>query len=166
MSVKRKEKDMLAIKSKHIVLPIVALLLVTGIAFAQQPGTGHEHNEKMCSRGDKPMIPGLTEEQKEQMRELRVEHMKEVRQLRNQIGEQRARLRTLSTSDKVNMGEINRVIEDFGKMRTQMMKARAQHRQDVRELLTDEQRVIFDAHQPTQHDGPHHAERHQGRKPR
>lgn len=157
---------MLAIKTKHIVLSIVALLLVTGIAFAHQPGMDQEHGEKMCSRGHRPMISGLTEEQKEQMKGLRVEHMKAVQPLRNQIGEQRARLRTLSTSDKVDMAEINRVIDDIGKTRTQMMKAGAQHRQDVRELLTGEQRVIFDAHQPPHHDGLPHAGRHQGKKPR
>ncbi len=157
---------MLGIKTKHTVLPIVALLLVTGIAFAHQSGMGQERGEKMCQRGHRPMIPDLTEEQTEQMKELRVEHMKAVQPLRNQIGEKRARLRTLSTSDKVDMAGINRVIEDIGKMRTQMMKERAQHRQDVRELLTEEQRVIFDAHQPLHQDGPSHAERHLGRKPR
>ena len=155
---------MLAIKSKHIVLPVVALLLVTGIAFAQQPEIGHEHGEKMCSRSNKPMIPDLTEEQQEEIKALRVEHMKILQQLRNQLGEKKARLRTLSTGAKVDMSEINRVIEDVGEMRTQMMKMRAQHRQDLRELLTDEQRVIFDAHQPL-HGGPPHAERHPGRKP-
>lgn len=157
---------MLAIKSKHTALPIVALLLVTGIAFAQQPGMGQGHGEKMCSRGHRSMIRDLTEEQTEQMKELRVEHWKAVQPLRNQIGEKRARLRTLSTSDKVDMAGINRVIEDIGKMRTQMMKERARHRQDVRELLTEEQRVMFDAHQPLHQDGLPHAERHLGRKPR
>jgi Spy/CpxP family protein refolding chaperone len=82
------------------------------------------------------------------------------------LGEKKARLRTLSTGVKVDMDKINRVIEDFGEMRTEMMKMRAQHRQDIRELLTDEQRVMFDLHHPGHHDGPPHPERHSGRKPR
>lgn len=157
---------MFARKAKYAVLPIVAMLLVTGIAYGQQPEMGHTRGEKMCSRGHKPMIPDLSEKQKEEIEALRTEHMKIVQQLRNQLGEKKARLRTLSTSDKVNMSEINRVIEDLGEMRTQLMKSMAQHRQDVRELLTDEQRVIFDAHQPGHRDGPPHAERHPCRKSR
>lgn len=156
---------MLSKKTKYAVLPIIALLFVTGVAYGQQSEMGHEHGEKMCSRGHKPMIPDLTEKQKEKIKELRVEHMQELQQLRNQLGEKKARLRTLSTDVKVDMDEINRVIEDVGEMRTEMMKMRAQHRQDIRELLTDEQRVIFDAHQPGHHDGPSHPGRHPGRKP-
>ena len=45
-------------------------------------------------------------------------------------------------------------IEDIGKIKTEMMKLREQHRQDIRKLLTDEQRVFFDAHQPA-HQGGH-----------
>ncbi|KPK62775.1 hypothetical protein AMJ83_09845 [candidate division WOR_3 bacterium SM23_42] len=156
---------MLKPKPRHIVLLVAALLLVTGSAFAQPPGHGPERGERQHPREHGMMIPDLTEAQKEQMKELRVEHMKALQPLRNQMGEKKARLRTLSTSDKVNMTEINRVIDDIGKMQTQMMKLRAQHRQDVRKLLTDEQRVIFDAHKPPHQDGPPHAGKHLGRKP-
>ncbi len=153
-------------KAKYAVLPIVALLLATGIAYGQPPEMGRGKGEEMYSRGHRAMIPDLTEAQKEKMKALRIEHMKIVQQLRNQLGEKEARLRTLSTSDKVDMSEINRVIEEMGAMRTQLMKSMAQHRQKIRELLTDEQRVIFDAHQPPHHDGPPHAERRPGRETR
>lgn len=155
---------MLKKKSRHITLLVVAMLLVTGSALAQPPGQGSKHGEGKCPRDRRMMIPDLTEAQKEQMKELRVELMKAVQPLRNQMGEMKARLRTLSTSDKVNMTEINRVIDDIGKMRTQMMKLRVQHRQDVRKLLTEEQRVFFDVHKPSHRDGPSHAGPHHGRK--
>lgn len=156
---------MLKPKSKHVVLLIAALLLVSGSAFAQPPGQGPEGAERQCPREHGMMIPDLTEAQREQMKELRIEHMKALQQLRNQMGEKKARLRTLSTGDKVSMTEINSVIEDIGRMRTQMMKLRAQHRQDIRKLLTDEQRVIFDAHKPLHQDEHRHHGSHLGRKP-
>lgn len=99
------------------------------------------------------MIPDITDSQKEEMKSLHVDHMKMIQSLQNEIGEKQARLRTLQTADKVNMSEINRVIEDIGQIRTEMMKLKAAQYQEIRSLLTDEQRVFFDAHHPTHH-GP------------
>lgn len=161
---------MLKLRSKGIVLPIAALLLVAGTAFAQPPGMheqgpGREgmHGSKMS--GHKGMIPGLSEEQQEQIKTLRTEHMKAVQPLRNQLGEKKARLRTLTTADKVNMTDVNKIIDDIGKMQTQMMKLKEQHRQEIRKLLNDEQRVMFDVHQPP-HDGPRHEGMHQKKEMR
>ena len=89
--------------------------------------------------------------------------MKAMQPLRNQLGEKKARLRTLSTADKVNMTEVNKIIDDIGAMQTQLMKLKEQHRQEIRKLLNDEQRVMFDAHQPL-HDGPRHEGMHSEKK--
>lgn len=161
---------MLKLRSKQIVLPIAALLLVVGTAFAQPPGmhegsAGRKGMHGCRMREHKGMIPDLTEEQREQIKTLRTEHMKVMQPLRNQAGEKKARLRTLTTSDKVNMAEVNRVIDEVGNIRTEMMKLREQHRQEIRKLLNDEQRVFFDAHQPS-HDGPRHEGRHQKKEMR
>jgi Spy/CpxP family protein refolding chaperone len=160
MIQKRKEKNMFKLRSKQIVLPIAALLLIAGTAFAQPPemhgkGEGKEgaHGRRISEH--KGMIPGLSEEQQEQIKALKTEHMKAMQPLRNQLGEKKARLRTLTTADKVNMAEINKVIDDIGKMQTQLMKLKEQHRQEIRKLLNDEQRVMFDAHH-SPHDGPRH----------
>lgn len=150
---------MLTHRSKKIVLPVAALLLVVTSAFAQMPEMKPEHGEKegcCMGRGEHMMmIPGLTEQQLEQMKSIRTGHMKEMQSIRNQMDEKKARLRTLSTADKVDMAEINKVIDEIGRMQTQMMKSREQHRQDVRKMLTDEQRIFFDSRQPMHHEGPH-----------
>jgi Spy/CpxP family protein refolding chaperone len=153
---------MFKLRSKQIVLPIAVLLLVVGTALAQplgiqQEGAGRQGMHGCRMSEHKPMIPDLTEEQREQIKTLRTEHMKAVQPMRNQIGEKKARLRTLTTSDKVNMSEVDRVIEDIGKIKTEMMKLMAQHRQEIRRLLNDEQRVFFDAHHH-----PHDRRGHEG----
>jgi Spy/CpxP family protein refolding chaperone len=167
MFIKRKEKNMLKLKSKQIVLPIAVLLLVAGTAFAQPPGTqekaGGRKGMHGCEKHDqRMMIPDLTEEQHEQIKALRVEHMQSMQTLRNEFGEHQARLRTLTTKSKVNMNEVNRVIDQIGALRTQMMKQRVAHHQSIRESLTDEQRVFFDAHRPP-HDGSSHEGKHPGK---
>jgi Spy/CpxP family protein refolding chaperone len=165
MQDNRKERNML--KSKQIVLPIAALLIIVGSASAQPPKMESKGAKEQGMHGcmmseHKPMIPDLTEKQQEQIKTLRLEHMQAMKSLRNELGEKKARLRTLTTSDKVNMTEVNKVIDDIGRLQTQMMKLRVQHQQSIRELLTDEQRVFFDSHQPP-HDGPRHEGMHPGK---
>jgi len=153
------------LKSKQIVLSIAALLIIAGSAYAQPPMMERKGAEEQAMHGrkmpeHKGMIPGLAEEQLEQMKTLRTEHMKALQPILNQLGEKKARLHTLTTADKVNMAEVNKVIDDIGKMHTQIMKLKEQHRQEVRKMLNDEQRVFFDSHQPP-HDGPPHEGMHQ-----
>ena len=91
-------------------------------------------------------IPDLTEEQQSRITDLRTTHMKEMLSEQNVLNEKRAKLRTLQTAEKVEMNSINQLIEEMGAIHIRMHKARAQHRQDIRSLLTDEQRVYFDRH--------------------
>lgn len=89
-------------------------------------------------------IPDLTEEQKEQIKELEINHMKETLTLKNQLGEKEARLRTLSTADNVDINLIYEQIEEIGELKTQMMKQQAALHQEIRKILTDDQKVFFD----------------------
>jgi Spy/CpxP family protein refolding chaperone len=91
-----------------------------------------------------PGISNLSEEQKTKISAMRTSHMKEMQQLKNLTAENRAHYNTLMSADKADMAAINKNIEEFGKLRVEMMKKQAAHQQDVRALLTDEQRLAFD----------------------
>ncbi|MDD5572129.1 MAG: periplasmic heavy metal sensor [Bacteroidales bacterium] len=108
-----------------------------------------------CFAQDKTEIPSvavaetkdmlqLTPEQKTKMKDLKVAKMKETLPIKNQLGEKKAHLRTLSTSAKPDMIEINKTIDEIGALHTQLMKKNAAHQQEVRKILTDDQRIIFD----------------------
>jgi len=148
------------LKSRHIMLLIAASLILTGSAFAQQPRM-RPGDTAMQPMHDKehakhmPMLPDLTEKQKEQIKQVRTEHMKVILPLKNQLMEKKARLHTLSTSEKVNMKEINDMIEEIGAIKTRIMKEQAVHRQEVRKLLTAEQRLMFDMHPRPHKSLPH-----------
>jgi Spy/CpxP family protein refolding chaperone len=160
---------MSTIKNKSILLLIAALFVVSsGLVFAQIPkgdgeGKAPVHGEKFSGHG--PMIPDLTDVQKEQMQNLHLELLKAMKPLQNEIREKEAHLQTLQVADKVNMSEINKVIENIGQLRTKIMKLNAAHHQEIRSLLTEEQRVFFDAHHPPHgrpgdhHDQPDHGPR-------
>jgi Spy/CpxP family protein refolding chaperone len=104
-----------------------------------------------------PPIPDLTEEQKEQIKELEINHMKEVIPTKNKIGEREAHLRTLSTADNVDMNSIYELIEEIGGLKTQMMKQEATLHQGIRKILTSDQRLFFDM-------GPQHPEMLRGKR--
>ncbi len=90
-------------------------------------------------------IPDLTEEQKSAIKALRTEAKKQRLPLKNQLNEKRARLRTIATSSNVNMNELNKVADEIGSLRNQLMKQQLATHQKVRDLLTEEQRIHFDS---------------------
>jgi len=89
----------------------------------------------------------LSEVQREQIQEIRLNGQKGMLPLRNALQEKRARLRTLNTSEDYNKEAINEVVAEIGELRTAMLTMRMAHRQQVREILTDEQRIKFDSRQ-------------------
>jgi len=90
-------------------------------------------------------ILDLTPEQDAQISELRTKHLKEVTPLRNELGEKRAHLRTLQSADKPDLNAINKTIDEMATLRATIQKKGAAHRAEVASLLTEEQRVNFNA---------------------
>ncbi len=98
-------------------------------------------------------IPDLTEVQQKKIDELRLTHQKNMLEFRNQMAVKRAQLNTLTTADKADMNAINKTIDEIGALKTQMMKASENHRQQVRAELTASQKVQFDLRKGNGHRG-------------
>ena len=135
-------------KTYKLVLGIVVLFLAGTLALSAQPGPGQGPGKgKGCTMGmDCKGIPNLTEDQQKKIGDLRVAHQKEMMAFHNQMGELKAKQKTLTTADKPDMKAINANIDEITKLQNQMMKKAAEHRQQVRNLLTDEQKLWFDSH--------------------
>ena len=132
---------------------LMAALCFVGSAMAEEEDFELEEMDRLMpsrveQRKPGPKIPDLTEDQEEQMQTLRTDHLKAILPMRNELAEMNARLQTLSTADNADMSQINGLIEEMGALKMQMMKAGVAHRQEIRKLLTDEQRVVFDSHRP------------------
>lgn len=128
-----------------------ALILAMGLTFAAgnaiaQRGQGRMM-DKDFERGPRmgQFIPNLTPEQESLIQETRTKHLKEVTPLRNELGEKRAKLRTLQSADKPDLKEINKLIDEMAALRATIQKKGAAHRAGVSSILTDEQRVHFNA---------------------
>lgn len=135
---------------KKGIMTMSVLLMVSAI-MAQPgygPGNGYRRgfDNPPDSRSFCWRIPDITEEQNSQIQDLRTDHLKTMRPFRNEIREQRAQLRTLETADSPDMSKINNTIDNISGIQNKMHKTRASHIQDIRKILTEEQRVYFDTH--------------------
>ena len=128
----------------RIFIPVFVLFILT--VNPQQLFTQDVKPEGDCMKAKKHGIPDLTEEQKEKIEAVKLDHKKQKMQLKNELNEKMAHKKTLMTSDDVDMQEINKTIDEIGAIKTEMMKKDAAHIQEIRSLLTDEQRIYFDSH--------------------
>ena len=113
----------------------------------RQMGDQRQRAETRQHRNDFNM-PDLTEEQKNQMKDLRFQMHKTLLPLQNQIGEYDAKMKTLTTAEQADMKAINKVIDNKTDVLAKMMKLKAENHQKIRAILTDEQRVMFDTRSP------------------
>ena len=134
---------------KHLNLKTIALLslFIVGFTFAQAqkrgPGNGPHGNGPYgygCNMLD------LSDEQEKKIDDLRTAHMKDMLPLRNELNEKRARLQTLRSADKYDASETEKTLEEMSAIKLKMAKSREAHKQEVRSLLTEEQRLKFDMH--------------------
>ncbi len=128
---------------------LVTLMLIGVSAYSQQ---GQQFRGGMGNNVDKVnkadcRIPNLTDEQQQKINDLRVKHIKDVTPLKNELGEKKARMRTLQSAEKPDLNAINKLIDEMAAVRAQIQKKAAAHRVEVASLLTDEQKVYFNAHQ-------------------
>jgi Spy/CpxP family protein refolding chaperone len=130
-------------KTTKLILSFLLLLSLFAAPLVAQPNKNEgmdEHHKKGIGMG----IPGLSEEQGKKIDALRISFQKEMLSLKNQMSELKAHQKTLSTADKVDMKAIYANIDAITQVQNQMMKKGADHRQQVRSILTDEQRLRFD----------------------
>ena len=152
-------------KTTVILKTLVVGFLLIGImeaTIAQQRGNPDMKKERIERIYDRwqnidrmAKLMDLSDQQKEQIQETMLATRQKLLPLQNQMGEQMARLRTLRTSDEVDMEAINAVTEDLGDIRVEMMKKRLASEQKIRALLTEEQRIVFDSRRAVKHHRAH-----------
>lgn len=126
-------------KMKIQVLALVLMLSAGAIVQAQ------ERQRRGYSQNSDRWALNLSEDQKAQMEKIRLESRKSMLPLRNEIGEINAKMRTLTTAEDADLKKINSLIDEKTSLMAKMMKVRAEAHQQVREILSEEQRVKFDS---------------------
>lgn len=129
-----------------VAMTITLMLMVINIANAQQ---GQRNGNRQGSGNGQGFSSeqslNLTEDQRTQMKSKRLKMQQEMLPIQNKIGENRAKLRTLSTVENADMKAINKVIDSNSQLSAKLTKLRAANRQDIRKILSEEQRIMFDS---------------------
>jgi len=137
---------------KAKILSIVLLMSLSTVLMAQSSGSsdekpmrGHDHGLQMQG-GHRGMAEGLnlTDEQKAAFKQGMMELQKQMKPLRNELGEAEAHQKTLVTAEKLDFSAINKNIEKIGALKIEMAKIQTKNHLDMRALLTDEQKLKFD----------------------
>lgn len=128
---------------KLITMLMVAFLFVGSQLVNAQPKSTEPNpdNCKKCING----IADLTDVQKQKIEELTLAHTKSMTGFKNQMNEKNAHLKTLQSADKADMTAINKTIDEITAIKGDMMKTCAANKQSIRSLLTDKQKITFDA---------------------
>ncbi len=143
---------------KKITIMVLSILM-SSLALAQ-PGRGQMRAPGAPQMPGQPpmmqndMMPGarmfallnLSEEQIQKIAAIRLERDREMVPLNAEIVKVRSELKLLKTEKNVNLKAINKKIDELSNIRAQKMKIGAKYGLEIRNILTDEQRLIWDAH--------------------
>lgn len=89
----------------------------------------------------------LSEDQLAQVTKLQLALTEKNLPLRNDLNVMRAEMQALRTGNNQNLKDISNLIDDMSATQAQISKNFTEHQLAVRSLLTDDQKVMFDARQ-------------------
>ena len=147
---------------------LVAGILMSGSILAQKSeknfkGRPETRELGQMQKHDGMMKDSLTSKQKEAIKAIRVKTEKETKPLHDQLSELMAHHRTLVTAEKSDMAAINASIEKMGDLKISLEKTEAAQQQEIRKLLTEEQRIKMDKNPRNRMDGGDHQRLQSGR---
>ena len=123
---------------------ILLTMLTIALTMSAQQQNMQIHKQGMMKANPEMIKSQLTPDQQKQVAELSLKHQKETLQFNNELNEKKAQLKTLQQIDKPNLKDINSKIDEISALQNKKMKSSAAHRNTVRSLLTEEQRIHFD----------------------
>jgi Spy/CpxP family protein refolding chaperone len=127
-------------------LAIAVSLLMASLASAQpEAGTIPEH-ESMRLHQKLPDRLGLSDQQKDQMRKLRLGLQKDMTQLHAKIRIERLDLQELFTAEKLDRGAIEKKVSAISDLQHSVKMKMLDHMFAVNALLTPEQQKIWKEH--------------------
>jgi Spy/CpxP family protein refolding chaperone len=145
---------------RQIITSAFLLLLVGSITVQAQRNERPQKNAQMKERMERRMGPearqqrgpqamlihlNLSDEQSEEIKGIMLEGKKESIPLENQLREKKARLRTLSSGDTYDVDALNSVVDEMSELQASIKKIHLAKKGEVRALLNDDQKVMFDA---------------------
>ena len=141
-------------KTKNVILMslfIASFMLIASNYVSAQTSKAMGKCEQTCMKSNQDYsgksyknIPDLSIEQQTKIDDLKLKLRKELLPLNLKLDEAKARLNSIETADAVQSMEVDAIIDQISSLQNQKMKLKARHKQDVRKLLNEKQRVDYD----------------------
>jgi Spy/CpxP family protein refolding chaperone len=126
---------------------LVAIIIVLGLSLTvmAQPGRRGPRSERPMMHRTGLQYLDLTEEQKAQIKDIHLAYLKEVQPMKDELKINRAKVNALLKTDNPEMKQIVSLVETDGKLLTQIKVKSIEKKINVRALLTEEQKILYDA---------------------
>lgn len=85
----------------------------------------------------------LTEDQEKKIEELRAANQKEITDIRNDLAIKRAELQKLRSAENPDINQINKALDEIGRLNTEITKKNVALEYEILNLLTDEQKAYY-----------------------
>lgn len=124
----------------------ILMIMAFSISTVAQPNWGKKgqgkgmKGQQTCMQ----MIPDLTEDQEEQIKELRTDHWSTMSEYRSDMRILKAEYHDLLTGDDRNMNKAEKKIDEITGLKNKMMKERQSHMESIRNVLDEDQKEAFD----------------------
>lgn len=122
----------------------MVMLLVLFVAFQTH---AQNDRQKFSKERNEHLIDylDLSEEQQSQMKAFQLEMQSTTKELKLDLEEMRVQLKRLMTADEVDEEAVMLLADKMGAIQIQIKKAHLKNSIQLRSVLSDEQKVLFDS---------------------
>ena len=119
---------------------LIAMIFTAGLMAQQKPGKGFNQNAE-CRLTQ--VIPDLTDDQIATLNDLRTEQLNSTQDYRNQMGEIKAKQRTIMSQTPVDQKAAEKLIDEKTALSNKHMKQSLTHQAAISNVLTEEQQLVM-----------------------
>ncbi len=130
--------------TKGISAGLLVLVLIVGSSWGYI--SNKQKNTRMCEPG--PMqreFLKLDESQNKQVENYRLQMIKQTTPVQNELKVLKAKLHAQSVGEKIDEKSIYKLMEDISALKLKIAKSQFQFQRNFRSVLTEDQKILFDA---------------------
>jgi len=128
-------------KTKSFIAGLLILMASSSFLMAQPP----QGEKGICHKVEK-FVDNLSDDQKTKIEEIHSSKMSDIKEIKANLKIKKAELNKLEIADNADLNAINSKIDEIFTIKITMFKNHAVVKQEIRNILTPEQRDQFDLH--------------------
>lgn len=142
-------------KTRQLLTAVAVALFTLSPAMAQMGAAGHGGGNGNGKGNQMKMELGLSQEQMNQLAQLRAKHQSEVLPLQQQVTAIRGKINDLLKAESVDRAAISRETEKIADLHKQLSEKRVNHLLEVKKVMNKDQWIKFLERDKTDGDRPH-----------